>query len=436
MKKTHQSPRNLSRNQHHLRCLLTAASLLTTATAMNAEPTAQANTFGKDAAFLKEHTDAVILSSGDAAIVVVPEYQGRVMTATADGEAGASSGWINYDLVKQGVLPEEESTGLDRHMYAFGGEERFWLGPEGGQYSIYFAPDVPFTFDNWFTPDPIDNLPWKVLSRDNDSITTGLDFNLRNYSGTDFSVRAEREVRLLARDEIARILDTDLPEGIRVVAYQSDNRLTNTGEKAWTEESGLLSIWMLCMFQPSPETVVFIPYNEGPVEELGPIVNDSYFGKVPPDRLKVDNGLILFVCDGKSRGKIGLPPGRSSGLAGSYDPQAGRLTLLTYSQPNDTRRYVNSEWKLQDNPYAGDAVNSYNDGPVDDTGEQMGPFYELESSSPALALQPGETATHTQQVSHLYGSREELETVFHALTGLSLDVFGQMKVGAGAAPME
>lgn len=433
MKQTNQSSSSQSGNQRHLKRFLSAACLLTTATAMNAEPNTQPATFGRDAAFLKEHTDAVLLSNGDAAIVVVPEYQGRVMTATAEGDSGASSGWINYDLVKQGVLPEGEATGLDPHMYAFGGEERFWLGPEGGQYSIYFAPDVPFTFDNWFTPDPIDNLPWKVLSKNDDSIATGLEFGLRNYSGTEFSLRAEREVRLLERKEIARILDTDLPAGIRAVAYQSDNRLTNTGEKAWTEESGLLSIWMLCMFQPSPETVVFIPYNEGPVEELGPIVNDSYFGKVSPDRLKVDDGLILFVCDGKSRGKIGLPPGRSTGLAGSYDPQAGRLTLLTYSQPKDTRRYVNSEWKLQDNPYDGDAVNSYNDGPVDDTGEQMGPFYELESSSPALALKPGETATHTQQVTHLYGSRKELEAVFHALSGRPLDVFSQMSVGDGAS---
>ena len=83
--------------------------------------------FGYDAAFLQTHTDAVILRKGDAAIAVVPEYQGRVMTATARGNKGASSGWINYELVKQGVQPPEQQKGkLDQHMYAFGGEERFW----------------------------------------------------------------------------------------------------------------------------------------------------------------------------------------------------------------------------------------------------------------------------------------------------------------------
>jgi hypothetical protein len=33
---------------------------------------------------------------------------------------------------------------------------------------------------------------------------------------------------------------------------------------------------------------VVIPYKSGEDQELGPVVNDDYFGKVPPDRLKVD----------------------------------------------------------------------------------------------------------------------------------------------------
>jgi len=48
----------------------------------------------------------------------------------------------------------------------------------------------------------------------------------------------------------------------------------------------------------------------------------------------------------------------------------------------------------------GDAVNSYNDGPVTD-GSIMGPFYEIESSSPAANLSPGEKITHTQRIFHI-----------------------------------
>ena len=45
------------------------------------------NTFGDDVAFLREHTDIIVLSdaAGAAQVAVVPEYQGRVMTSTAAG---------------------------------------------------------------------------------------------------------------------------------------------------------------------------------------------------------------------------------------------------------------------------------------------------------------------------------------------------------------
>ena len=43
--------------------------------------------------------------------------------------------------------------------------------------------------------------------------------------------------------------------------------------------------------------------------------------------------------------------------------------------------YVNGQWGPQEDPFAGDVINSYNDGPVED-GSIMGPFYEIETSSP------------------------------------------------------
>jgi len=74
-------------------------------------------TYGSDVAFLKEHTDAVVLSRGDASIVVVPEYQGRVMTTTAQGDSGSSSGWINYDVVEAGVLSDADAAGETRSAH-------------------------------------------------------------------------------------------------------------------------------------------------------------------------------------------------------------------------------------------------------------------------------------------------------------------------------
>ena len=67
------------------------------------------------------------------------------------------------------------------------------------------------------------------------------------------------------------------------------------------------------MFQPSPRTTVVIPYREGPESELGPVVNDAYFGKVPADRLVARGGRLFFKGDGERRSKIGLSPERATG---------------------------------------------------------------------------------------------------------------------------
>ena len=313
-------------------------------------------------------------------------------------------------------------------MYAFGGEERFWMGPEGGQYSIFFAPGTPFDFDNWFTPDAFDNMAWKVTKRHRHSVEFGTEFKLLNHSGTRFDVGVKRTVKLLGRKSAGRLLGTRIPSGVDMVAYQSVNTVFNNGDAAWRPESGLLSIWMLSMFQPSDSTTVFIPYRQGPDSKLGPVVNSDYFGAVPPDRLKVENGVIYFRADGRRRGKIGVSPARSLGVAGSYDPKAGCMTLLVTKKPKDASNgYVNSMWELQDKPYGGDALNSYNDGPVDASGKQMGPFYELESSSPALALQPGESGTHSQMIVHLYGEEAKLQEILSAVApGVKLSLVGSV----------
>jgi hypothetical protein len=83
--------------------------------------------------------------------------------------------------------------------------------------------------------------------------------------------------------------------------------------------------------------------------------------------------------------------------------------------------YVNSLWKLQDNPFSGDAENSYNDGPPTPGAKPMGPFYELESSSPAAALAPGESLTHTHRTIHLTGPEPELDAIAKATLGVSLE---------------
>ena len=367
--------------------------------------------YGKDVEFLRKHTSVIELKNADAAVALAPAYQGRVMTSTAVGDNGYSFGWLNYKLIAQGVLAEAAAAGkLESHIYVFGGEERFWLGPEGGQFGIFFAPGAKFDFASWKTPPALDTQAFETVAASATQADFRKDFSVANHSGTRFDLTVKRSVRLLTTEEISSLLDVPLPKSLKLVGYESNNQLSNRGDTAWTPETGLLSVWLLGMYRPSPQTVVAIPVRPGDAQQLGPAVNDAYFGKVPATRLQVRDDVIYFKGDGEQRGKIGIPPRRSLGVAGSYNGEVQALTLVLYSQP-DTVRYVNSAWEVQKDPFSGDVINSYNDGSPEPGKPPLGPFYELETSSPAAALKPGETITHRQTTIHLTGDAEALEAV-------------------------
>src|SRR5437773_989371 len=285
--------------------------------------------FGDDVEFLKSHTRVLLLGRGDAQVAVCPAYQGRVMTSTASGPSGLSLGWIHREHIGAGQLVP--------HINVFGGEDRFWIGPEGGQFSIFFKKGDPFDLEHWQTP------------------------------------------------------------------------------------TGLLSVWLLGMFPPSPTAIVVIPFRPGPPASLGPVVNDAYFGKVPADRLAVDRNVLFFRADGQYRGKIGLSSRRAKPLLGSYDSANGILTLVQYTLPAGITDYVNSMWEIQKDPYGGDTVNSYNDGPPQPGAKPLGPFYEIETSSPAAALAPGSSLVHMHRTFHFVGSDRDLDPIVRATLGVGLD---------------
>jgi hypothetical protein len=208
---------------------------------------------------------------------------------------------------------------------------------------------------------------------------------------------------------------------LRSVGFESVNTITNLGAAEWKKETGLLSVWILGMFNPSPSTTIIVPFKAGPEPDLGPAVNDAYFGKVPADRLAVGEGVAYFKGDGMRRSKIGISPLRAKPILGSYDAQNKVLTLVTFTLPEGVSDYVNSMWELQDKPYGGDAVNSYNDGPAEPGAKPLGPFYELETSSPAAALKSGESLTHVHRTIHLQGPEAALDRVARAVLGVGLD---------------
>ena len=134
-------------------------------------------------------------------------------------------------------------------------------------------------------------------------------------------MKLEREITLLSETQIVKQTGIDIA-GLNCVACRSVNTITNKGENEWRKETGLLSIWMLGMFNPSPSVVVAIPFRPGDEKQFG------------------------------------IPPLRATGTMGSYDSKNNILTLLICKLPEGKTEYVNSAWQIQDNHYSGDALNS------------------------------------------------------------------------------
>lgn len=384
----------------------------------------RAGSFDDDVAFLRVHTRVRLLTSADgrASIAVAPDYQGRVMTSTAAGGAGDSFGYLHRPGIEAGQRQP--------HMTVLGGEDRLWLGPEGGQYGLYFPPGAAFDTDHWQVPEPIDWGAWNVLNESSQAITFRRAMTVTNYSGTRFDVQVDRTVRLLDAAAVTAALGVTPAPSLAVVAYESDNQITNTGTAPWRRPTGLLSIWILGQYRPSAAATVVLPIVAGTVAARGPAVNDVYFGKIASDRLHVTDTAVFLRADGRQRGKIGIPRPRARDVAGSYDPDHHLLTIVQFSLPADAHDYVNSLWAKQDRPYGGDVVNSYNDGPLGPGQPPLGPFYEIESSSPAAALAPGGALTHVHRTIHLQGAEADLDAVAKAVLGVSVsEIAGSLPPG-------
>ena len=216
-------------------------------------PDMRTGKFSDDMVILEKHGGVIVLSdvASLAQVAVMPALQGRVMTSTATGPLGQSFGWINADLL--------QSAQTLQHMNPYGGEDRFWMGPEGGQFSIFFAKGTPFDLKHWFTPAAIDTQRFEVVSKSRTSAVFHQLIKLPNYSGTKFEVDVRREIRLLATDEAWSKLGLAPMVTVRLVAFESVNTITNAGKEPWEKETGLLSIWILGMFNPSPATTIVIP---------------------------------------------------------------------------------------------------------------------------------------------------------------------------------
>lgn len=368
--------------------------------------------FGYDLNYLSQKDSLFVLKSdkGEAQVIVSAKYQAKVFTSTATGLKGKSLGFINYKFFEAGVV--------DEHMNGFGGENRFWLGPEGGQYSIFFEPGVEQTIGNWHTPKPVDIEKWEISSASDKEVVLTKNMELKNYMGNLLKIAVDRKISLIPDVQIAGDIGMVLPGNVKTVAYVTNNKITNKNDFEWTPMTGTVCIWMLDMFNPSDSAVTVVPYNEGDEKLIGKIATTNYFGEIPSERIKIDKGILYFRTDGKFRSKIGMTSKRTKSVAGNYDPISKRLTIITFEVDKE-KQYLNQEWNPKKDPLIGDVLNAYNDGPMAD-GSIMGPFLELESSSPAAFLKPNESQSHIHKVYHFVGDETGLSAIAEKMLGVKL----------------
>lgn len=379
-----------------------------------------------DVAFLRKHTQVIELKSNEGepgVVAVCPKWQGRVMTSTFEPEFGPSLGWVNRPFIEAGKN--------DKVFNNYGGAERFWLSPEAGQFALFFEPGKPQTLANWRTPEAMNEVEFKLDSAMFAGVRYGAwmsaDMELTNYAGTKFKLSIGRGVQFAGSKSFGRLFGAHalslVEEGRgQLTGFQIETQVTP--ETPMRKESGLASIWSLGQFQPGPSNVIVLPHRVGSESELGPVVTTRYFGEIPANRLRDLGNALLFRGDAQYRSKIGLSPRRSKGIAGAMNFDAEVLTLVTsaVALSSDDDVYLNNLWDVpQKDPFQGDSINSYNDGPTAPGEASLGGFFELETLSPTRELKAKEPFAYRNWTYHIKADLPTLNRISKEVLGVGLD---------------
>lgn len=352
-----------------------------------------------------EHTELyeLVTTNGKGRICVAPAWQGKVLTSTTSGLQGDALGWL--DLTKLGTA--------DPYGSKIGGEDRLWIGPLGSQFSFYYQQLKPLNEANWQVPPTLDTLRYTVRSKTKSHITMTAQLALTNHIGTAFVFDIRRTIEMLDSAGISSRLGLELPHQLATVAFESRNVLTNIGAKRWNKSLGLPAIWSAGMFEGNDQTWAIIPLSHD--QEADKLY--KYFGELDQDRVRVVKDKLFFKVDGRYRSKIGVPWDLSTGLFGCVDLIQTRITIVQHSVTTDGL-YFNSHVSVQDDPYQGEAISVFNNGPMDLTIEREHSFFELESTSTMKELEPGESLEHLHTVYHFDGSEEQISAISESLLGV------------------
>ena len=331
--------------------------------APSAETKGKPMSYGEAREFLVKHTELVELTNGEGArVAVCPQWQGRVMTSTCGGMEGPSFGFINDEFITAGKP--------NLHFNNYGAEERLWLSPEGGQFSLWFEPGKPQNLDNWFTPPAFNEGAWKVVSAPADAAPHGHDDEAPEHLG--HAAASRRQPRRPLAGQFRSAADPRRGSG-------EEDRRPGREERGLRDRQPLDQPRRRHDPRERPGFDLDPGHDElraadggdralqaGRRGRVGPVVKSDYFGAVPHQRLRTLPEAVLLRADGNWRSKIGISQRRARNLLGSIDFQNNVLTLVHFSMPADPTRelYMNNQWggPLAE-PYRGDVANSYNDGP-------------------------------------------------------------------------
>jgi len=181
------------------------------------------------------------------------------MTSSARGAGGASFGWINRDLIA--------SKKIQPHINVFGGEDRFWLGRRRPVLHL-LCPGVKFDLEHWFTrrrstprhSKSSARLPtaWSAAARSISPIFPARGCNSRPR------VKSASSAPPIPGRASAHVARGRFCGRLRIRQHNQEH-----GRDAWRKETGLLSIWILGMFNASPAATVVAPFKAGPESALG-----------------------------------------------------------------------------------------------------------------------------------------------------------------------
>lgn len=386
-----------------------------------------------------------------ARVAVCPDWNGRVMTSTADGLDGDSFGMLN--------VPEIERGGDDYSYRFFGGEDQFTLSPEGGPFSLYFAVDPDESAVRKQQVEmPVGYQEGKFIadfSPPAPEIRMRRNIQMMNLAGARFDLDVVRTVRLTDSSDFSALFGETVAsameeQDVSYVSYQTTSSLINRGG-GLSKNSGLVSVRIRSMFNSTPHHVVVIPFRPGSEEELGPRVYVEFFGMAPHGRIRLLPEAALLRADGRYRCQIGVSRKRALPYIGAIDLRNGVLSFVSYNLPPDpcefdylgnafcetvgnttcdfmrTRDYYFSESLAPasgdpgDNPYGGEVLRAYSSGPAGPRDNSGGAFYEFNTFSPAFALQKNEMMSHVQYTTHINADRDTLDFLLRNLLHTELD---------------